>query len=98
MTKLMAKIQDGEKYIERSQKDHKELVSLEAKKKEKEQLNKEIQELMDRVKELDKEIQSLETKSKLKKDVAVFTPEKALERGLIKPLQRPNEKKRGQDE
>lgn len=33
----------------------------------------EIQELMDRVKELDKEIQSLETKSKLKKDVAGAT-------------------------
>jgi predicted nucleic acid-binding Zn-ribbon protein len=48
-------------------------VNLEAKKKEKEQLNKEIQELMDRVKELDKEIQSLETKSKLKKDVAGAT-------------------------
>ena len=73
MAKLMAKIQEGEKYIERSKKDHEELVNLEAKKKEKEQLNKEIQEWMDRVKELDKEIQSLETKSKLKKDVAGAT-------------------------
>lgn len=45
-------------------------MNLEAKKKEKEQLNKEIQEWMDRAKELDKEIQSLETQSKLKKDVA----------------------------
>ncbi|GMP29870.1 hypothetical protein CsSME_00021489 [Camellia sinensis var. sinensis] len=73
MAKLMAEIQEGEEYIERSKKSHEELVNLEAKKKEKEQLNKEIQELMDRVKELDKDIQSLETKSKLKKDVAGAT-------------------------
>ncbi|KAL7220853.1 hypothetical protein ACSBR2_013692 [Camellia fascicularis] len=58
MVKLMAKIQEGEECIERSKKSHEELVNLEAKKKEKEQLNKEIQELMDRVKELDKDIQS----------------------------------------
>ncbi|KAL7252242.1 hypothetical protein ACSBR1_013983 [Camellia fascicularis] len=58
MAKLMAKIQEGEEYIERLKKSHEELVNLEAKKKEKEQLNKEIQELMDRVKELDKDIQS----------------------------------------
>lgn len=58
MAKLRAEIQEGEEYIERSKKSHEELVNLEAKKKEKEQLNKEIQELMDRVKELDKEIHS----------------------------------------
>lgn len=35
--KLMAEIQEGEEYIERSNKSHEELVNLEAKKKEKEQ-------------------------------------------------------------
>ncbi|THF96413.1 hypothetical protein TEA_015439 [Camellia sinensis var. sinensis] len=73
MAKLMAEIQEGEEYIREIEETHEELVNLEAKKKEKEQLNKEIQELMDRVKELDKDIQSLETKSKLKKDVAGAT-------------------------
>lgn len=56
----MAEIQEGEESIERLKESHEELVNLlEGKKKEKEQLNKEIQELMDRVKEQDKEIQSL---------------------------------------
>lgn len=44
-------------YIERSKNSHEELVNLESKKKEKEQLNKEIQESMDWVIELDEEIQ-----------------------------------------
>ncbi|CAA3029884.1 Hypothetical predicted protein [Olea europaea subsp. europaea] len=71
MAKLTAEIlrRRGE-YLEIWKKSHEELVNLEAKKKEKEQLNKEIQESMDRVKELDKEIKSLETKSKLKEDAA----------------------------
>lgn len=37
MAKLMAEIQEGEEYIERSKKSQEELVNLEAKKKEKEQ-------------------------------------------------------------